>query len=230
MTRTFRLSKHKSSYTVFGLCLFLTLLVSENANAASSAPHPNAQEQQILDQYPSYSDYIHVFDVNAGNNIHEFLSQNVGKTVYIDTAILRYAPISAEVKTEEDRARIPTDRFTNPVYQKCWIDQGEIQSYSDFGPKGYPLPTNEQDIAHGCSTRIRFELIWGDATPSFQFFPGRNKVELVYADFFEVSKQDLGDGKTLYVLTQKQMPEDVTTVFNTYVRKDDRPRRPVSLN
>lgn len=225
-----RITSGKRFITVIkllSLCALSLGMISLPTFAASSDPTSN--EQRVLDQYPSYSGYIHFYDSNRENNIHQFLSKNVGKTVFLDTSILRYAPLSPMVKTDTDRARIPTDRWDNATYNNCTLDQEEIQSFADHGIKGFPLPASEEDIERGCDTRIRFKLEWGDSSPGFMFFPGRNKVELVFSTFFDVSKETLEDEKTLYVLTQKEVPEETRLIFEKYVRDDTRELRQISL-
>ena len=216
-------------YVIAALVFLFGSSASQISHAADAAPRPSADEQAVLDQYPSFSDYVHFYDANRENGIHDFLSENVGKTVFLDASILRYAPLSPMVKTDEDRAGVPTDRWDNAVYKNCTVDQEEIQSLADHGEKGFPLPRNNDDIARGCDTRIRFKLTWGDSSPGFMFFPGRNKVELVFSTFFDVSRETLEEGKTLYVLTQKDVQEETRLIFDKYVRDDTRALRQVSL-
>ena len=216
-------------YFIAAQVLLFGFSVFQISHAADAAPRPSPEEQAVLDQYPSFSDYVHFYQANTDNGIHKFLSENVGKTVFLDTSILRYAPLSSMVKTDTDRARIPTDRWDNATYNNCTPDQEEIQSFADHGEKGFPLPASEEDIERGCDTRVRFKLEWGDSSPGFMFFPGRNKVELVFSTFFDVSKETLEDNKTLYVLTQKEITEETRLIFEKYVRDDTRELRQISL-
>ena len=216
-------------YFISALVFLFGSSASQISHAADAAPRPSPEEQAVLDQYPSFSDYIHFYRANTDNGIHDFLSENVGRTVYLDAAILRYIPMSPAVQTDEDRARMPTDRWDNQTYNNCTLQQEEIQSYADHGIKGFPLPASQEDIDAGCNTRIRFKLKWGDSSPGFMFFPGRNKVELVFSTFFDVSRQTLEGEKTLYVLTQKEVPEETRLIFDKYVRDDTRERRQISL-
>jgi len=215
--------------TGLGLLMLITLPNASSATTAAKRSSPNASERAELNKHPTFTKNIHVIDKNEGNNVHRFLESNIGKTVFFDTAILVYTPINPNL-TQEQKDLAPTDRFQNKVMNKCWIDQGGIASYTDFGEKGFPLPLNDADINAGCKTRIRLALTDGDASPDIIIFRGDNKAEIVLSSFFEVAKKSLDGAKTLYILTQKTMPEETADIFVKFKRNKNRDVRKLSLD
>lgn len=215
-----------SAVSRLALCLSvcgLSLAAAQPAMAAAKAPAPTAQEKAELDKYPAFSDPVHVLESNPEGAIHKFLEKNDGKTVWLDTTILRYAPIDMS-QIGDPILLATTDRFQNPVYTKCWPDpKKDIEGLGNFGAEGFPLPLDQADIAAGCATRIRFVWLNGQISsaglnPVF----GDNKVQLIFAGFFTVAKSDAG-GKTLYTLTQQEVPFETVLAFETHKRVKTRP-------
>lgn len=188
---------------VLGLCA-LTLAASTAAHATDAARKPTAEDKAELDKFPAYSGPLNILEANAENGLHDFLTANEGKTVYLDLSIVRYVPIDPTHIDQPD-VRASTDRFENPVFTKCWPDQKvDYQGILNFGEDGFPLPLNADDIEAGCATRIRFESRMLTGSAHIPKLWGDNKVQLFVADFFTVSKSTLANGKTLYTLTQNE--------------------------
>lgn len=201
----------------------LTLAAAQPAMAAAEAPTPTAQEKAELEKYPAFSDPVHVLEANPGGAIHKFLDKNDGQTVWLDTTILRYASIDMS-QIDNPILLATTDRFENPVYTKCWPDpKKDIEGLGNFGDEGFPLPLDQADIEAGCAARIRFVWLNGQLSsaglnPVF----GDNKVQLVFAGFFNVTKSDAG-GKILYTLIQQEVPFETALAFETHKRVKTRP-------
>lgn len=197
--------------------------------AADGQPQPTPEEQALLDRYPSYDKIIEVTQTNTQNGIHEFLAANVGTTIYLDTAILTYAPIPPVI-TEEIKPKLSTDRFENKVMQKCWSEPNDWFGYTNVGPMGFPLPTDDTDIDAGCATRLRLDFAYGDSSPGLEVRKGSNQSELIFTGFFEVTKSEPAPGKTLFTLTQKPMDEETIRVFAQFRPTPERPERPLWLD
>lgn len=221
-------SPHINFVRLGGFVLALFALFAPNQLRAASLPSPNAAEQLQLDRYPSYTKNIHVLEKNTSNNIHSFLEANLNKVVFLDTGILRYAPMNPNL-TQAQKDRAPTDRFQNAVHTKCPMED-VVGSYTDFGAAGYPLPVDDRDINAGCKKRLRLELTDGDVSPNISILKGNNKVEIILSDFFKISKRDLDGGKALYVLTQQEIAEETFSAFAKFKRKVDREDRKLSLD
>lgn len=162
-------------------------------------------------------------EANPGGAIQSFLDSHLGQTVYLDTTMPRYAPINQE-HLDDPKLRATTDRFENPVYIACWSRPvEEIPAHFDFGEKGFPLPLDQADISAGCASRIRFVQLKGDRTsPGMDIMHGDNKTLLQISSFFEVGKSQV-DGKTLYTLTQQDVPFETVLLFDTHKRIKSRP-------
>jgi hypothetical protein len=199
----------------------LCLAAAQPVLAAAKAPTPTAKEE--LEEYPAFSDPVHVLEANPGGAIHKFLEKNDGQTVWLDTTILRYAPIDMS-QIDDPVLRATTDRFENPVYTKCWPDPNtDIEGLGNFGEEGFPLPLDQADIEAGCASRIRFVWLNGQiSSAGLNPIFGDNKVQLVFAGFFAVAKSDAG-GKTLYTLTQQEVPFETVLAFETHKRVKARP-------
>jgi len=61
-------------------------------SANIQAGEPTPEEQAELEKFPVYNEYIEVISANQGNGLHDFLEQNKDKTVFIESAVLRYTP------------------------------------------------------------------------------------------------------------------------------------------
>jgi hypothetical protein len=195
--------------------------------AAQAEPKaPSAEEQAELSKYASYAGYIHVIESNEGNSLLEFLKGNDGKTVFIDSTVLRYSP-APEGLTAETRDRIaPTDRFENPVVSKCWGPEINLAGRLLSGETGFPLPENAADIESGCKTRIAIDMIDDGHGGNLSVYRGFDKNEIFFAGFFKVKSEDLSDGKTLYRLSEvREIEEKTAQAFYDYATVKDRPFR-----
>lgn len=195
----------------------MAMLAPNLTHAANSRPAPTAEEQAELEKYPAYSGPLHVLEANAENDLHAFLNANEGKTVYLDLSIVRYVPIDP-VYLDEPHVRASTDRHQNPVFTKCWPDQrADYQGILNFGEAGFPLPLDEADIEAGCATRVRFDLELIQSVSAFPVAWGDNKAQVFLMGFFSVSKSTLGDGKTLYTLSEQQdIPFETRLAYDTH--------------
>lgn len=197
------------------------------APAQAAQAGPSAAENATLAAYPVFDKAIEVLDTNKNNGIHAFLKDNLGKTVYMDTAILVYLPMNPNLtKAKIKQDKFPTDRFENAVMtSSCWIAREGTPQFTDFGEQGYPLPLDKNDIEAGCATRIRFVLLWGDGQPGTFISKDIDRAELFLTGFFEIGKEDLEGGKTLYTLTQKEVPVETDELFFTHKKVKDRKER-----
>lgn len=197
--------------------------------AESSASVPNPQEQAELAKFASYNGTIEVIASNDGNGLHAFLNENTGKTVFIETTVLRYKP-TPEGVTAETRDRMPpTDRFENPVFLKCWGEEANKDGRLESGETGFPLPVGQADIDAGCATRIKIELAEGDYGPNTDHAFGLDKKETYFIGFFEVKKESLEGGKALYRLAEVSQPEETAAAFYKHATKKDRSMRELSI-
>lgn len=200
-----------------------------SAFAAAKVSSPTPEEQAELAKFAAYNGNIEVIAANEGNGLHAFLSENAGKTVFIETAVLRYKP-TPEGVTAETRDQIPpTDRFENSAFQKCWGEESHIESRIESGEIGFPLPLNQADIEAGCATRIKIELAEGDYGPNVDRAAGLDKTETYFIGFFAVKKEALEGGKTLYRLTEVSQPEETAAAFYKHATKKDRSLRALSV-
>ena len=222
-------SRHMLRLTAILLSALALSSAPRLSSAASAEPQPTREEQALLDQYPAYDKIIEVTQTNTQNPIHDFLAAHVGQTIYLDTAILSYAPVPPVI-TEETKTLLVTDRFENPVMQKCWIDPGDWFGFTDAGPQGFPLPLDDADIAAGCATRLKLAYVYGDSSPGLEIRKGSNLVELVFTGFFEVTKSEPAPGKTLYTLTQKPMDDATSSAFARFKPTPERPERQLWLD
>lgn len=218
--------------TVRGMLVAAVMVcaISGSAFAAESTPPaPNAQEQAELAKFPAYTGNIEVIAANEGNGLHAFLDQNAGKTVFIETVVLRYKP-TPEGLTAETRDRMaPTDRFDNPVFLKCWGEEANKDGRLESDETGFPLPDNQADIEAGCASRIKIELAGGDYGSNTDHAFGLDKKETYFIGFFEVKKENLEGGKTLYRLTEVSQPEETAAAFYKHATKKDRAMRELSI-
>ncbi|MBK9584832.1 MAG: hypothetical protein KA176_04625 [Alphaproteobacteria bacterium] len=187
-------------------------------------PQPTAEEQSLLDQYPAFSEAIHILEENPGGDIHRFLEQNVGATVWLDTTIIRYLPMNKNT-LDDPIWRATTDRKDNPVYTNCWKEPDEVViGIANFGDKGLPLPLDAADIEAGCATHIRFRLLAGEESDAnLNITWGDNKLQWLMASFFKIEKTALDDGEILYTLVEQDIPVETRSAFNTYKRVQERP-------
>jgi len=195
----------------------LTILRAGSAVAATATVKPTAAEQTELAKHPAYSGPLHVLEANADNGIHKFLETNEGKTVYLDLSIVRYVPMDPS-SLDTPEARAATDRFEHPVFSKCWPDQrAEYIGILNFGEAGFPLPLDDADIKAGCATRVRFDLPMLESVSAFPVAWGDNKAQVFLRGFFEVSKNALEGGKTLYTLKQQDdVPYETRLTFDKH--------------
>lgn len=194
--------------------------------ASNHQPAPNAQEQTVLEKYPSYTGEINVIDLNEDQAIHKFLKENDGKTVYVESAILRYEFLPAELKKTDDIP--PTDRFDNKVFQSCWKGMNKEHGSIDFGKTGVPLPVDQQDVDAACQYRIAVVMQDGLASKFAVANYGMDKFETFFDGFFTISSSEIDGGKTLYTLTQVDTPEEnALALFRTY--KKNKGRQPKKL-
>lgn len=195
-----------------------------SAAAETTPPQPTAEEQALLAQYPVFSEAIHLLEENPGGGIHRFLEQNVGATVWLDTAIIRYLPMNKSA-LDDPIWRATTDRSENPVYTTCWKEPDEVViGIANFGDKGLPLPLDAADIKAGCATHIRFRLLAGEESDAnLNITWGDNKLQWMIASFFTIEKSTLDDGTTLYTLAEQDIAYDTKKAFNTYKRVQERP-------
>lgn len=193
----------------------LALAVPLSAHAADAAPAKEAAAD--LDQFPAYAGSLHVLEANAENGIHAFLDTNDGKTVYLDLSIVRYVPIDP-IYLDEAHVRESTDRFENPVFTNCWPDQrANDHGILNFGEAGFPLPLDAADIEAGCATRVRFEHQMIESVSAFPKLWGDNRVQVFLKGFFTVAKSTLGNGKTLYTLSEQQdIPFETRLAYDTH--------------
>lgn len=179
-----------------------------------------SQKNALLKQYPVFSDYLHVIAANDQNGLHAFLDKHIGRTVFIDAPILRYGVIPKGFSAA-DRDKIPpTDRFENPVIQRCWTEEMNQTSELESGSDGLPLPRDLEDIVKGCAFRIRFDLEGGNHSSSLNTMTGGDKHEILVAGFFAITKESLNDGKTLYILKEVEVPMQTLETFHKGMRKE----------
>lgn len=197
--------------------------------AKAQASAPTAQEGFELAKFASYNASIEVIAANEGNGLHAFLNENAGKTVFIETTVLRYKPAPEGVTAETSDLMPPTDRFENPVFLKCWGAEANRDGRLESGDEGFPLPLDQADIEAGCATRIKIELAGGDYASNTDHASGMDKNETYFIGFFEVKKESLEGGKTLYRLTEVSQPEDTAAAFYKHATKKDRPMRELSV-
>ncbi len=197
--------------------------------AESKTPAPSPQEQAELAKFASYNGNIEVIAANEGNGLHAFLNENTGKTVFIETAVLRYKPTPEGITAETRDKMPPTDRFENPAFLKCWGEEANLPNRIESGEIGFPLPLNQVDIEAGCATRIKIEPAEGDTGPNVDRAAGFDKTETYFIGFFEVKKEGLEGGKTLYRLTEVSQPEETAAAFYKHATKKDRPMRALSV-
>ncbi len=197
---------------------------------AAAIPAPSAKEKAELEKYPSYIGNIEVIAANEGNGLQLFLDENAGKTVFIETTVLRYRPTPQGV-TKETREKLPpTDRFENTAFEKCWGGEDNRPGRLESGDDGFPLPLDAADIEAGCAARIKFELLQGEYGENVQAAGGFDKREIYFIGFFEVKKETLKDGKTLYRLTETAVADPTAQAFYTHATKKDRPIRSLSVD
>ncbi len=213
-------------------CAALFLLQSPAAAAAQTETKaPSAEERAELAKHPSYTGYIHLIESNEGNGLFDFLKANAGKTVFIDSSVLRYSP-APEGLTEDQRDRIaPTDRFENPVVKNCWGKEIDMAGRLASGETGFPLPENAADIESGCKTRISIDMVDDGHGGNLRVFTGFDKNEIFFAGFFTVKAEELSGGKTLYRLTEVRdgMEEKTVQAFYAHATVRDRPLRKLEI-
>lgn len=223
----------RSAFSVLGAAGALLLGLSSPAMGANAKaqdhPAPSAEERAELAKFPAYTGNIEVISSNEGNGLERFLADNTGKTVFIETTVLKYFPAPENVTGENRDLIPPTDRFENPVFNKCWGKEANHDGLIYVGDQGFPLPLSAADIEAGCSTRIKIELANGDYGPNVDFAGGFDKKEIYFIGFFEVKKETLENGKTLYRLTENSVEEPTMLAFYAYARKLDRGIRELSV-
>lgn len=197
--------------------------------AESTTPAPNPQEQAELAKFAAYNGNIEIIAANEGNGLHAFLNANTGKTVFIETTVLRYKPTPAGVTAETRDRMPPTDRFENPAFLNCWGEEANRDGRLESGENGFPLPLDQADIGAGCATRIKIELAGGDYASNTDHASGLDKKESYFIGFFEVKKESLKNGKTLYRLTEVSQPEETAAAFYKHATKKDRAMRELSI-
>ncbi len=193
--------------------------------ASIQAEEPTPEEQAELEKFPVYNENVEVISPNQGNGLHEFLEQNNGKTVFIESAVLRYTPAPEGITAETRDKMPPTDRFENSVFQKCWGEEVNMDGRFKSGDSGFPLPLDQSDIEAGCATRIKFLFTEGDYGPNIDIMNGDDKREVFFVGFFSVEKEPLPDGKTLYRLTEVPQATETVEAFYKHATKKDRPYR-----
>lgn len=228
--------KHTRIRKTFTRLLAVSILACAGASLTmpalaeeSKASAPNPQEQAELEKFSSYNGSTEVIAANEGNGLHAFLNANTGKTVFIETTVLRYKPTPAGITAETRDRMPPTDRFENPVFLKCWGEEANKDGRLQSGETGFPLPEGQADIDAGCATRIKIELAEGDYGPNTDHAFGLDKKETYFIGFFQVKKESLEDGKTLYRLTEVSQPEETAAAFYKYATKKDRSMRELSI-
>lgn len=212
-------------------CAALFLLQSPAA-AQAQTKAPSTEERAELAKHPSYTGYIHLIESNEGNGLFDFLKANDGKTVFIDSSVLRYSP-APEGLTEDQRDRIaPTDRFENPVVKNCWGKEINLAGRLTSGETGFPLAENAADIESSCKTRISINMIDDGHGGNLRVFTGFDKNEIFFAGFFAVKAEELSGGKTLYRLTEVQdsMEEKTVQAFYAHATIRDRPLRKLDID
>jgi len=214
------------SFALLGLALGLVSL-ADPAHAATGTP--TQEEQAVLDRYPVFSANIEIIAANADGAIHAFLEQNDGKTVFLDTAVLRYVGASTDISDDLRDKIPPSDRFENSVIRKCWSGDVEDDFTLVSGDGGFPLPKDEADIQAGCGARIAFRMDDGDMSPSMQRFSGMDKFEIFVNGFFTVAKSTTANGKTLYTLSEAPVEDATLALFRTYKTVQERPIRPLGM-
>lgn len=88
-----------------------TFSVVQSAWAGASPAEPSAEQQLVLDRYAAFTQPIHIIAPNETNQIHAFLTANAGKTIFLDTEILRYTLFPSDLTDEEKANGPPTDRY-----------------------------------------------------------------------------------------------------------------------
>jgi hypothetical protein len=215
---------------MFGAALLL-LQCPVAAAVQTETKAPSTEERAELAKHASYTGYIHLIESNEGNGLFEFLKANTGKSVFIDSSVLRYSP-APEGLTEDQRDRIaPTDRFENPVVKNCWGKEIDRAGRLASGETGFPLPENAADIESGCKTRIALDLADDGHGGNLQVYRGFDKNEIFFAGFFAVKAEELPGGKTLYRLTEARegIEEKTMQAFYAYATVKDRPFRKLEI-
>lgn len=123
----------------------------------------------------------------------------------------------------------PTDRFENPAFLKCWGEEANKDGRLESGENGFPLPFDQADIESGCVTRIKIELAGGDYGSNTDHASGLDKNETYFIGFFEMKKEALEGGKTLYRLAEVSQPEETAAAFYKHAVQKDRQMRELSM-
>lgn len=184
--------------------------------ANQERPQPTPAQQEQLGRYPVFSEQIHIIAPNADGQIQTFLEANVGKTVFIDTAILKYAGSAVDLKDDMKDQYPPTDRFDNEVIRKCWVGNIDDSKVLVSGDEGFPLPKNQDDINAGCAYRVAFKFEDGDFSEKMKYFSGIDKFEVFVNGFFDVTKSETASGKTLYTLKENDTGADMLALYRVY--------------
>ena len=95
------------------------------------------------------------------------------------------------------------------------------------GDEGFPLPLDQADIEAGCAARVKIDLTDGDFAGNMNAQSGTDKTEIYFIGFFEVKKETLGSGKTLYHLIETAQPDATIEAFYKFATRKDRPMRQV---
>ncbi|MCB1591534.1 MAG: thioredoxin family protein [Alphaproteobacteria bacterium] len=168
-------------------------------------PEPTQEEKEAaLKKYGSFTKPLYILAPNTDNGLHDFLDQHTGETVFFNSLLWRYHPTPKGASIANRDQMPPTDRFENPVFQRCWGKEYPEDGYLEKGYLGFPLPRDEKDIENGCSARIKFEFIYGEGHANTTRYSGMDKLEVSFGIFFKIQKEILPDQKTLYTL--KEMP------------------------
>ena len=220
--------------SVFMPCLALAVcacaLLSTPAFAAAKAKAaPTTQEQAELRKFESYSGNIEVIAPNGDNGLLAFLEKNAGKTVFFDSALIRYLPLAEGMtaKKMQDEG-LYTDRFDNAAFTQCWsADDIAYQGVLESGERGFPLPLDTKDIEKGCAARIRIEMTFGDGSVNMDQVSSMDQTEIFFAGFFDVTKESLADGKTFYRLKETRPEVQTVQAYYKHATKKDRGLRKI---
>lgn len=222
--------RHYTSQTILRAATLVTLgcgimaLAGPAQGATEATPAPTAQERAELDKHPVYTGNIEVLASNEGSGLLAFLDENAGKTVFLESSMLRYWPLPEGTTAKDSGVKVPpTDRFANPVFKNCWSAADiAYQGVLESGEAGFPLPRDQADIEAGCAMRIKVEMIDGDASGNMLRVNGSDKMEIFFVGFFDVKKESLEGGKTLYRLSEVSQPEETAAVFYKHATKKGR--------
>ena len=216
--------------SVFGVLLCSCLVFgSAGSHAAEvSVPAPTELEQIELAKYVVFDQPIEIIQSNSPQTI-AFLDSHVGQTVFFDSFIYRYEQLPEDALAKGSDHYPPTDRFDNAIVKKCWGDDLNKKGVIESGEDGFPLPVDETDVNGGCANRIKLVLDEGDFSPNITKVAGFDKLQIFFAGFFKITKEQLENGKTLFTLTQQELSQETTKAFFKHKIRTHHDLRPLGI-